>query len=617
LTAERRDVTVEAVGRPGWIRERVAVSTVVALVVLGAGAASGATGDLSYLDCTSGEAASAGCTQIAAATADGQSSGLAGLSSIEASADGRSVYVASRSDDGVAHFQRNRNTGALSYVGCISGEAESAAACDQLPGAGPGGNASGLSNPDDLGLSPDGRSVYVAADGDDAVSHLRRNRQTGALSFAGCISGNDGVTSCTRIPDATPDGTNSGLNGLDGVGVSPDGKSVYVISDSDANIARFRRNADGSLNYRGCIGADSDTPCQQLPGAVPGGSDTGFDSLRELALSPDGRSLYTVSDSDEAVGEFRRNQGNGALSFRRCVTGATSITNCTPIPGATPNGEDTGLRSIVHVDVSPDGNSVYTGADSDEAVAHFDRAKSGALTFRGCFTGESGPTLCTPVPGATPTAADSGMDSTVWVEVGSDARTVYVAGASDTAINSFRRNPRSGELTALGCLSGETEATPCTQLPGAAPAGADTGFDDPRSITTSPDGASLYAAANDDAAVSRFDREPDADGPKLKAKARKRQRGRKVVVKATCRDELCAKLVAKGKLKAGGKRAKLKKAKRTDVRAGDRTKLKLRLSGKARKALGKAGRGKAKLKIVGRDLLGNRTKRTAKVALRG
>jgi 6-phosphogluconolactonase (cycloisomerase 2 family) len=589
---------------------------VAALAALGAGAASGAVGDLSYQDCISGETASAGCTQVAAATADGQSSGLAVLSAIEASGDGRSVYAVSRGDAAVSHFRRNRNTGALTYIGCISGETESAPACDQIPGAASGATGSGMTNPDDLGLSPDGRSLYVASGPDDAVSVFRRNRQTGALSFAGCISGRDDVTPCTLIADSTPTGTNSGLDNLNGVVVSRDGKSVYAVSSTDADVARFRRSPDGSLDYRGCIGADSDTPCQQIPGAVAGGLDTGFDSLGELALSPDGRSLYTVSDSSEAVGEFGR-KGNGALSFRRCVTGATSITNCTPIPGATPNGDGTGLRSIVHVDVSPDGNSVYTAADSDEAVAHFDRAKSGRLRFRGCFIGASTPTLCTPVPGATPNAADSGMDHTVWVEVAPDARTVYSVGASDSAINSFRRNPKTGELTALGCLSGETEATPCTQLPGAAPAGADTGFGDPRSITTSPDGTSLYGASSDDAAVSRFDREPDADGPRLKAKARKRQRGRKVVVKVRCRNELCAKLVGKGKLKAGGKRAKLKKAKRTDVAAGGGTKLRLRLGGKASKALRRSGRGRAKLKIIGRDLLGNRTKRTAKVALRG
>lgn len=597
------------------MRERVALATLAALVALGAGAASGAVGDLSYQDCISGETASAGCTQIPAATADGQSSGLAVLSAIEASGDGRSVYAVSRGDAAVSHFQRNRDTGALTYIGCTSGETESALACDQVPGAASGATGSGMTNPDDLGLSPDGRSLYVASGPDDAVSAFRRNRQTGALSFLGCISGRDDVTPCSLIADSTPTGTNSGLDNLEGVVVSRDGRSVYAASSTDADVARFRRSPDGSLDYRGCIGADSDTPCRQIPGAVAGGLDTGFDSLGELALSPDGRSLYTVSDSDEAVGEFRR-KGNGALRFRRCVTGATLISNCTPIPGATPNGDGTGLRSIVHVDVSPDGNSVYTAADSDEAVAHFDRAKFGRLRFRGCFIGVSTPTLCTPVPGATPTAADSGMDHTSWVEVAPDARTVYSVGASDSAINSFRRNPKTGKLTTLGCLSGETEA-PCTQLPGANLGAVDTGFGDPRSITTSPDGASLYGASSDDAAVSRFDREPDADGPKLKAKARKRQRGRKVIVKAKCRDELCAKLVAKGKLQAGGKRAKLKKAKRTDVPAGDQTKLKLRLPGKARKALAKAGRGKASMKVIGRDLLGNRTKRTAKVALRG
>lgn len=598
-------------------RSRIAAVAAAAAVTAGAATALGAVGDLDYRECLSGETASAGCTAVTGATADGQGSGLAFLVAGEVSPDGRSLYVASRGDAAVAHFERNPRTGALTYRGCISGETESAAACTQVPGAASGGTGSGLAGPDDLGLSPDGRSLYVAADTDDAVAHLRRNRKTGALSFAGCVSGDDAVTACTPIPTATPAATDSGLSNLDGVEVSSDGTSVYAVSASDANVAHLRRAADGTLAYEGCIGADADTPCERIPGAVPSGSDTGLSSLRGLALSPDGRSLYTVSDSDEAVGEFRRSRKTGALSFRRCVSGETAITNCAPIPGATPIGNGTGLRSIVELDVSPDGNSVYTVADSDEAVAHFDRSRSGRLSFRGCFSGDTNATNCTPVPGATPGAGDSGMDFTVWVEVGADGRSVHVAGASDSAVNNFGRDPRTGALTALGCLSGETEATPCAKLPGAAATGADTGFDDLRALASSPDGASLYAAANDDAAVSRFDREPDREGPKLRAKSRKRQRGQKVVAKVTCRDELCSKLVAKGKLEAGGQRAKLKKAKKADVPAGEKTKLKLRLSGKAKRALEAAGRGEARLKIVGRDLLGNKTRRKARVELRG
>ncbi len=596
---------------------RAAIAATLALTaVFGARATAAEVGGLDFGDCLSGDTATAACESVDGATADGQSSGLASVRGVEISPDGRSLYAVSSGDDAIAHFQRDRRTGSLDYRGCLSGEIASAAACDQVQGAAADGEGSGLDGARSLALSPDGRSLYVGAGTDDAVSHLRRNTKTGALRFVGCVSGNSNASACNKLATATPNGNDSGLSGIDSVVVSFDGSSVYGAA-GNADVATLRRAKDGALTYAGCISADADAPCEKLPGAVPDGSDTGFSSLRAVALSPDGRSLYTVSDSDEAIGEFRRKRSTGALSFRRCLTGATAITNCTAIPGATPNGDATGMRSTVHVTVSPDGNSVYTIADDDNAIAHFKRGSSGSLSFRGCLSGDINASGCTPVPGAAPSGgSNSGMNAAVWGEVAPDGRSVYVAASSDSAVNSFRRNPRSGALTALGCLSSEAEATPCRKLPAAVPGGENTGLYRVRSLTAYPDGGSLYAAASSDAAVARFDREPDTVGPKLKLKAPKRQRGRKVVVSATCRDELCTKLVGKGTLKAHGGRAKLKRATETDVVAGKKTKLKLRLSGRAKDALRAAGRGTVKVQIAGRDLLGNRAKRITRVALR-
>lgn len=572
-------------------------------------------GDLGYRVCLTGNTTVAPCASIPGATADGQSSGLESPRGGEVSPDGRSLYVASRGDDAVAHFRRNRKTRELTYRGCLSGETASAAACSQVPGAAPDGEGSGLDGADHIAISPDGRSLYVAARTDDAVAHFRRNRKTGALTFVGCVSGNDQATSCTKIPTATGNGNDSGLSAIDSVEVSLDGGSVYGVT-SDAAVARLSRAGNGALTYRGCIGADTDEPCRELPGAVPGGSDTGFSSLRALALSPDGRSLYTVSDSDEAVGEFRLAQGNGALSYRRCLTGATSISNCRKIPGATPNGDATGLRSTVHVTVSPDGNSVYTVADDDNAVAHFDRAASGALEFRDCLSGDINATGCRKVPGAGPGGgSNSGMNAAVWGEVAPDGRSVYVAASSDSAISLFRRNPKTGALAALGCLSAKTEATPCRELPTAVPGGEGTGLYRVRSFALSPDGRSLYSVSNDDA-VARFDREPDRAGPKLGLRLRKRQSGRRVIVRVNCRNEFCSRIIGRGALRAGGRRAKLKKVTTVEVSPGRREKLVLKLSGRAKKILKRSGRGKAKVSLVGRDLLGNRTKRSAGVLLR-
>ena len=586
------------------------------LFAAGVGTASAAVGDLGYEGCFSGETAVVACDPITGATADGDNSGLESVVSTETSPDGLSFYAAASGDDAIAHFRRSRNTGALTYVGCISGDSASAGACAQLPGATPGGNGSGLARAQDLTLSPDGESLYVTAREDDAVTHFRRDRSTGELTFAGCVSGNEQAVSCTRIAEATANGNESGLSGADRVEVSPDGGSLYVVT-SDDGVARFSLDGDGTLTYKGCLGADTNAACQELPGAVPGGSDTGFSSLRALALSPDGRSLYTVSDSDESVAEFSLEEGTGALVYRRCLSGATTITNCAPVEGATPNGDATGLRSTVHVNVSPDGNSVYTVADDDNAVVHFDRAASGALTFRDCLSGDINATGCRPVPGAGPgSGSNSGMNAAVWVETAPDGRSVYVAASSDSAVNLFRRDPRTGSLTALGCLTVETEVTPCMMLATAAPAGTNTGLRGIRALSLAPGGASLYTTSSSDTAIARFSRERDRTGPKLTLRVRKRQRGKAVLLKVRCRDEFCRRMDARGSLRIGGRKVGLRQVSKTDLPATRQVRLKLRLPKAAKKRLKKSRRGRVKVVVVARDLLGNRTKRSAKVVLR-
>ena len=55
----------------------------------------------------------------------------------------------------------------------------------------------------------------------------------------------------------------------------------------------------------------------------------------------------------------------GDIRFQGCVTGASAITGCTQVPGATANGLNTGLGNINSAVVSPDGAFVYgiSGAD--------------------------------------------------------------------------------------------------------------------------------------------------------------------------------------------------------------------------------------------------------------
>jgi sugar lactone lactonase YvrE len=145
-----------------------------------------------------------------------------------------------------------------------------------------------------VAVSANGRSVYAASADSNAVVRFKRNRTTGAIKepagAAGCVS-EDGSGPCT-------DG--HGLSGANGVAVSSDGKNVYVTSDNA--VLRFKRNrTTGAIKEpagaAGCVSEDGSGPCAD--GRALAGTFG-------LAVSRDGKSVYTVSLDDAAVARFKR-----------------------------------------------------------------------------------------------------------------------------------------------------------------------------------------------------------------------------------------------------------------------------------------------------------------------
>jgi DNA-binding beta-propeller fold protein YncE len=104
---------------------------------------------------------------------------------VTVSPDGTSVYVASADSDAVARLNRNTTTGAITQPAGSAG-------CVSETGAGPCVNGQGLRTPHSVAVSADGKSVYVASLQSDAVARLNRNTTTGAITqpagIAGCVS---------------------------------------------------------------------------------------------------------------------------------------------------------------------------------------------------------------------------------------------------------------------------------------------------------------------------------------------------------------------------------------------------------------------------------------------
>ncbi len=241
------------------------------------------TGSLTFQDCIEDEDTNNEGTSCS------NKPGLEGANGIALSSDGKSAYVAAGSNRALVHFTRTPSTGALSFEECIEDEDNDfeGASCSNAPGLSPASNPA---------VSGDGKSVYVTASGDAAITNFSRDTSTGALTFQQCVqdedTGGEGP-SCANAP---------GLEGAFAATVSGDGLSTYVASQAGSAIVQFNRNTStGALGFQNCIeDEDSNSEGASCPNAP------GLEGARRTALSADGTSLYVTGTMDDAVGQFSR-----------------------------------------------------------------------------------------------------------------------------------------------------------------------------------------------------------------------------------------------------------------------------------------------------------------------
>jgi len=237
-----------------------------------------------------------------------------------------------------------------------------------------------------------------------------------------------------------------GLQGAFAVGVSPDGKHVYVASVLDSALVVFSRNAsDGTLSLLEMLQDDL------------GGVD-GLSGANAIAFSSDNLRVYVTSAGDKALAVFDRDPSSGSLSFLTLQRdGANEVNN---------------LAGANAISVVPGNVFIYIAATTDNAISLFTRNPSlGEIAF--VTTYQDG------IDGI------SGLKGATDLAISPDARYIYVASQVDNAVVAFDREMATGILSFSAdkvYRNGENGIE---------------GLNDANAIAMSPDGLRLYVAGSD------------------------------------------------------------------------------------------------------------------------
>lgn len=355
-------------------------------------------------------------------------------SDVAFSEDGKHVYVSSL-DGGGSILRFGFDQGELSFI-------------DNTDGTTVGFESGLFGLIRDLTLTADGRFMFAAASGDQAIMSMQRNLSNGQFSLTQTVENN------------SP--TDMAIDGVYGLAISPDGEHLYAVGSQSDGLAAFAINdTDGSLTF-----IESEVQGVDDPGDA--GPPVSFmDRPIDVMVTPDGLQVLVAADFSSSLAVFDRDPSTGALSFKESFKDGVSGVN--------------GLGGASAVWTSQDNSSVYVLGRAEDAVARFSRDGSGQLTYQGRYVQANADFI--------------GLDSpTALLGSTADDR-VYVLGFGDSTMVTFTRDNQAGSPTA-GALTfadfEQDEAGEVTDMAG------------PVSLDLSPDGKWLLVAAGIDNAIEVF-----------------------------------------------------------------------------------------------------------------
>lgn len=271
--------------------------------------------------------------------------------------------------------------------------------------------ASAVFGPDArLAVAPDGEHVVLVNGIEAGLVQLRRDPVGGGLSLQ------------ESYFDAAAPGIDLGI----AVALAPDGRHVFVASGSTGAGARqltvyTRRAPDPVFGFL-------ETDRQ----GDAGGSVTGLLSPADIATSPDGKHVYSVSLGDGALVAFARDArrngddtgGEHLLPLQSYVDGVNGVA---------------GLARASRVMVSPDGAWVLVSSEDNNTVSIFARdAGTGLLTHHALRRDGQG--------------GVDGLLGAQGMAMDASASHLYVAGSFEAAVAAFKVD--GGNFTYLGVVKG-------------------------------------------------------------------------------------------------------------------------------------------------------------------
>jgi 6-phosphogluconolactonase (cycloisomerase 2 family) len=291
---------------------------------------------------------------------------------------------------------------------------------------------------------------------------------------------------CLQDPSASPTQpctSHTGLESAGAVGVSGDGRFVYVGTFT-GQLQVFGRDAFGALHDVECLTSDgSGGACKAAPSLTN-------QSITDVEVA--GSNVY-VGTHDGVLAAFARNDQTGELTPLGCMAAHGRGTGCS-------DAQRTVTQTIESTWVAPTPNVVYAGGNGFNSVAitMYDRDTSGVLSQPSSITDKSycvtyngdsdqGPSTCTAVPWAF---------NTLSFAFNASATRAYATANSGATLIALDHTPGDRPLSNATCTTADPQ--------GACPDRTAFGLDDPTDVVVSPSTGNVYVSSPSSSTVAAF-----------------------------------------------------------------------------------------------------------------